>query len=291
MARTRKILAALALSSAALIGGGAHAAGEAPEIARQEWTFGGMTGYFDRAQLQRGFKVYNEVCAACHGMNRMYFRNLGEPGGPEFSEAQVEAIAASKEVQDGPNDDGEMFTRPGKPSDRFPPRWKNAKEAAAANNGAVPPDLSLMAKARTAYREAPWYLVPVNMAVDVATQYQEQGPDYLYALLTGYVDPPADMKMGENMNYNAAYPGHQIAMANPLSDGVVSYGDGTPETVDNYARDVTAFMMWAAEPKLEERKKLGLKVLLYLVILSVLLYLSKKVIWSRAGHSDVAPEK
>ncbi|MDX2264054.1 MAG: cytochrome c1 [Hyphomicrobiales bacterium] len=299
-----------------------HAAGgEHIHIERQDWTFAGMTGYFDRAQLQRGFKIYNEVCSACHGMNRLYFRNLGQPGGPEFSAEQVEAIAASKEVQDGPNDDGEMFMRPGRPADRFPPRWKNAKEAAAANNGAIPPDLSLMAKARTTESGAPWYLMPVSMARDLATQYQEHGPDYLHALLTGYQDPPSYVRgpdgkltklkdgetaekaeqcigvepgedgkpdvckpLGDGLNYNRAYPGHQIAMVNPLSDGVVSYGDGTPETVEQYARDVTAFMMWAAEPKLEERKKLGLKVLLYLIILSALLYLSYKAIWRDIKH-------
>lgn len=287
MASYKNSLAAaafLAATFAASSGPVIAAGGEPIEIERQDWTFGGITGHFDRAQLQRGYKVYKEVCAACHNMKFMYFRNLSQPGGPEFSAEQTEAIAASVEVEDGPNDEGEMFMRPGKPSDRFPLRFKNDKEAAAANNGAVPPDLSLMAKARTVETHAAWYMFPVNMAKDLATQYQESGPDYLHALLTGYVDPPADMQMSEGMNYNKAYPGHQIAMVNPLSDGVVEYEDGTPATVENYSKDVTAFLMWSAEPKLEERKKLGLKVILYLIILSALLYLSKRALWRNVDH-------
>ncbi len=323
MASYTKSLAIVAAFAAALGASTApvHAAGEAAEIERQKWTFSGMTGYFDRAQLQRGYKVYKEVCSACHSMKFMYFRNLGQPGGPEFSAEQVEAIAASVEVEDGPNDDGEMFMRPGKPSDKFPPRFKNDKEAAAANNGAVPPDLSLMAKARTIESNAAWYMFPVNMVKDLATQYQEAGPDYLHALLMGYEDPPSYQRdgsgrlipvkegetvanaeqcvsvergegtapdvcvpLGEGLNYNRAYPGRQIAMVQPIDDGVVDYEDGTPATLENYSKDVTAFMMWAAEPKLEERKKLGLKVLLYLIILSGLLYLSKRALWRNIDH-------
>ncbi|MDZ4790765.1 MAG: cytochrome c1 [Hyphomicrobiales bacterium] len=290
-------------------------------VAKQDWTFGSMTGYFDRAQLQRGYKVYKEVCSACHGMKFMYFRNLSQPGGPEFSAEQTEAIAASVEVEDGPNEEGAMFMRPAKPSDKFPLRFKNDKEAAAANNGAVPPDLSLMAKARTVETHSAWYMFPVNMVTDLATQYQEAGPDYIHALLTGYDDIPSYQRdgsgrltqvkagetvpnaeqcvavqrgegsdpdvctpLGDGLNYNRVYPGHQIAMVNPLSDGVVDYEDGTPATLDNYSKDVTAYLMWSSERKLEERKKLGLKVLLYLIILTGLLYLSKRALWRDVEH-------
>ncbi len=255
-----------------------------PEIARQEWTFGGMTGHYDNEQLRRGFQVYKNVCAACHGLRLLHYRNLSEPGGPEYAEGNVETIAAEAQVQDGPNDDGEMFTRPGKPADRFVSPYPNPKAAAAANGGALPPDLSVIAKARTIERAGPWYLEPLNWISDVTTNYQEQGPDYLHALLTSYGEPPAGMTMAEGMYYNAAFPGHQIAMPAPLSDGVVTYPDGVPATVDNYSRDVAAFLMWTAEPKLEERKRMGLKVLIYLAILAALLYLSKRALWRNVEH-------
>ncbi len=323
MASYKNSIAAIAVLATALSASiaPAWAAGEAVEVERQKWTFGGMTGYFDRAQLQRGYKVYKEVCSGCHSMKFVSFRNLSEPGGPEFSREQTEAIAASVEVPDGPNDEGEMFMRPGKPSDKFPLRYKNAREAAAANNGAVPPDLSLIAKARTVETLSAWYMFPVNMAKDLATQYQEAGPDYIRALLLGYGDVPSYQRdgsgrltpvkagetaakadqcvsvqrgegtdpdictpLGEGLNYNHVFPGHQIAMVKPIDDGAVDYDDGTPATLDNYSKDVTAFLMWSAEPKLEERKRLGLKVLLYLIILSGLLYLSKRALWRDIDH-------
>ncbi len=260
----------------------AHAAGGSGiEIERQDWTFSGMFGYYDRQQLRRGYKVYKNVCAACHGIKFLSFRNLGQPGGPEFPEAVVNQIAAEATVTDGPNDQGEMFERPGRPSDRIPSPFRNKQEARAVNNGAYPPDLSLITKARAVERDIAWYMFPVVMLQDIATQYQEQGSDYLYALLTGYVDPPEGFQLSEGMNYNAAYPGHQIAMAAPLVEGVVEYEDGTPATVEQYAKDVTAFLTWAAEPHMEERKKMGIRVLIYLAILAVLLYLSKRVLWSR----------
>jgi ubiquinol-cytochrome c reductase cytochrome c1 subunit len=276
--------AAAALMALGITGGSLSAAESGVEIHKQSWTFGGMTGHFDRAQLRRGYAVYKGVCAACHGLKYVYFRNLGEPGGPEFSDANVEQFAAAAQVTDGPNDDGEMFQRPGKPADRMPSPYANDKAAAAAQNGAVPPDLSVMAKARTYTRQASWYLEPFNWIADIFTVYQEQGPDYLYALLTGYEDAPAGFQLAPGMNYNKAFPGHQIAMPNPLSDGQVEYADGTPATVENYARDVTAFLMWTAEPKLEERKKMGLKVLVYLIILAGLLYLSKRALWRNVEH-------
>ena len=262
-------------------GGGAH---EAVPVEKQDWTFGGLTGYFDKAQLRRGFMVYKNVCAACHGLRLLSYRNLGQPGGPEFNEANVAQFASEAQVTDGPNDDGEMFQRPGRPSDRFVPPYPNAKAAAAAQNGAVPPDLSVIAKGRTYERHVAWYMEPALWVTDVVTAYQEAGPDYLYALLVGYGEPPAGFNLAPGMNYNKVFPGHQIAMPPPLSDGQVEYTDGTPATVDNYARDVSAFLMWTAEPKLEERKRMGLKVLVYLIILSGLLYLSKRAIWRGVKH-------
>jgi cytochrome c1 len=320
--RSALFLGVMATAAAGYAAYAYAAGGETVEIPRQEWTFAGMTGHFDRAQLQRGFKVYYNVCKACHGMSRLSYRNLSQPGGPEFSAEQVAAIAAEAEVTDGPNEDGEMFTRPGKPTDRFVWAFPNKQAAAAANGGALPPDLSLIVKARTVERNSPWYMFPVNLASDLATQYQEQGADYTFALLMGYADEPpsyvrddsgrlkplpegetndkaekcasvtpgvdgaADVcnPLGSGMNYNKVYSGHQIAMAAPLSDGIVDYEDGTEPTMENYARDVTAFLAWAAEPTMEQRKKLGLQVLVYLVILTVLLYLSKKALWRKIDH-------
>ncbi len=275
---------------ATLIGSSAYAqqAGEGAHepvpVQKQDWTFGGLTGYFDKAQLRRGYMVYKNVCAACHGMRLLSYRNLSQPGGPEFSEANVLQFASEAQVTDGPNDEGEMFQRPGKPSDRFVSPYPNEKAAAAAQNGAVPPDLSLMAKARTYERAGPFYMEPLHWITDIATAYQEQGPDYIHALLTSYADPPPDINLAEGMNYNKVFPGHQIAMPPPLSDGQVEYADGTPGTLDNYAEDVAAFLMWAAEPTLEERKRMGLKVLVYVIILAGLLYLSKRAIWRDVAH-------
>lgn len=242
------------------LAGPANAAGEAPEVEAQSWPFSGFFGRFDRGSLQRGFQVYKEVCASCHGMNLMFYRNLGQQGGPEFSEAQVKAIAAEYEVQDGPNDEGDMFERPALPKDRFKDPFENENQARASNGGAYPPDLSVIAKARP------------------------NGPDYLYALLTGYVDAPSGVEVPDGMNYNKAYPGHMIAMAAPLSDDVVEYSDGTQATTSQMARDVTQFMMWAAEPKLEERKRIGFQVMIYLLILAGLMYFTTKKLWSRVDH-------
>jgi len=275
---------AAALTALVIAGGAASAAEEGAEIHKQDWTFAGIVGHFDRAQLRRGYAVYKGVCSACHGMKQLHFRNLGEPGGPEFSQSNVDQFAADAQVTDGPNDDGEMFQRPGKPADRFPLPYPNDKAAAAAQNGAVPPDLSVMAKARGIERTAAWYTEPAHWISDVVTAYQEAGPDYITALLTGYSEPPAGMQMAPGMNFNKAFPGHQIAMPMPLSDGQVDYTDGTPATVANYAKDVSAFLMWAAEPKLEERKRMGLKVMVYLIILAGLLYLSKRALWRNVEH-------
>jgi cytochrome c1 len=234
----------------------------APEIARQSWSFTPPFGTFDNAQLQRGFQVYKEVCASCHSMRLLSYRNLGEPGGPEFSPKAVEVLASQVQVSDGPNEKGEMFQRPAQPSDRFRSPFANDQLARLANNGALPPDLSVMAKARPG------------------------GPDYIYALLTGYHPAPQGFELAQGMHYNEAFPGHQIAMPPPLSDGVIAYTDGTKPTVDNYARDVSAYLMWAAEPKLEERHKTGARVMIFLVVFVVIMYLAKRTVWARLKHSN-----
>lgn len=281
-----KCVAALALAGGmALASAPALAAGAGPNIEKQDWSFAGVFGHYDRAQLQRGFQVYKEVCSACHGMRLLSYRNLSQTGGPEFSEDQVKAISADYITIDGPDEDGEMFERAALPKDRFASPYRNVQESRAANGGAYPPDLSLIAKARNAYQETSFG--PMKWATDIVTGYQEGGPDYIYALLTGYPEDgeaPEGFELGDGMNYNAAYPGHQIAMAQPIYEDGVEYRDGTSATVSQQSKDVAAFLMWAAEPTLEERKRLGIRVMLYLIILSVLLYLAKRSVWARLHH-------
>ncbi len=284
-----KRLGGLALGGLALamtLGlGAAQAAGEAgPKIEPQNWTFGGFRGYFDNAQLQRGFLVYKEVCSSCHGLKRLSFRNLSEKGGPEFPDDGTKSLAATYQIVDGPNDQGKMFKRPARLSDAIPTPFSNDAEARAANNGALPPDLSLMAKARGIEVDRHFLAVPFAMVKDVANGYQEAGPDYIYALLTGYEKAPASMKLELGMHYNKYFPGQQIAMTAPLVDGQVKYTDGTPATVVNYARDTAAFLAWAADPKLEERKRMGMLVMLYLLITTILLYLAKRRTWTKVPH-------
>ena len=198
--------------------------------------------------------MYKEVCAACHGLSRVAIRNLQELG---FSESEVKALAAGYTVKDGPGDDGEMFERPGKPSDRFPSPYANEQAARAAQNGAYPPDLSLIIKAR------------------------QGGADYVYSLLTGYEAAPAGVTLPEGMHYNAAFPGHQIAMAPPLSDGRVEFDDGTASTLDQQARDVVNFLQWAAEPEMEHRKQMGVKVLMFLAVFTAVAYCAMKRVWAK----------
>jgi cytochrome c1 len=262
-----------------LSGATAYAAGETVNPPRQKWSFAGPFGHYDNNQLQRGFQIYQNVCAACHGMTRLSFRNLAEKGGPEFKPEQIKELAAKWPIQvkDGPNDKGEMFERPARAADRFPSPHANEQAAKAANGGAAPPDFSVLAKARTYTRGFPLFLV------DIISQYQEQGPDYIYALLAdGYLNegekPPIEVETG--LNYNKYMAGQKIAMASPLSDGQVEYTDGSPATKAQYAKDVTAFMMWAAEPKLEERKQLGFRVLIFLIVFAGLLYYTKKKVWA-----------
>lgn len=241
-----------------------------PDPPRQSWSFYGPFGKFDQAQLQRGYQVYREVCANCHSMKLVAFRDLAAKGGPDFSEGQVKTLAATFKVKDGPNQTGEMFERPGRPSDYFPSPFPNP-EAAAAALGAPPPDMSLLAKARDYERGFPLFLV------DAVTQYQEEGVDYIYAILNGYTKP-------DDPNFNLYFPGHHIAMPAPLSDGAVAYTDGAPKTLQQYAKDVSAFLMWAAEPKMEARKSLGFAVLIYLAVFAVLLFIIKKRIWAKIPH-------
>lgn len=279
VAKTKKkgfiTFAAALLAFAGLFGmaSSARAAEGGPKPAELRWSFSGPFGTYDRAQLQRGLQVYREVCAACHGLSLVAFRTLGQPGGPEFSAAQVAAIAAEYKIKDGPNDQGEMFERPGRPADHFPSPFPNEQAAQAAMGGVAPPDLSVMAKARTYERGFPTFLF------DIVTQYQEAGVDYMAALLDGYQDAPAGFTLPDGRYYNKYFPGHTIAMPPPLSDGQVSYTDGTPTTVAQYAKDVTAFLAWAAEPHLEARKRMGMQVMIYLLVFATLLYLTKKQIW------------
>jgi cytochrome c1 len=275
------LLAAAALSAAPQA---VEAAGEAVHIERQKWPFSGPFGQFDRAQLQRGFQVYQEKCIACHELKRLSFRNLAEPGGPEFPEASVKGLAATwpNKVTDGPNDDGKMFQRGGLLSDRIPPIYPNEPFARSIHNGALPPDLTLITKARGIETHAPWYTHPFLMLRDVINGYQEGGADYLYALLTGYGNPPGNMKLADGMHYNKAFPGHQIAMVAPLAkDNFVRYQDGSGSLEQN-ARDIAAFLSWAGDPKHDARKRMGWLVMLYLLITSVLLYFGKKRLWASA---------
>ena len=230
---------------------------EKVEYLKTDWTFKGLFGKFDRASLQRGYQVYTEVCAACHSMKYLSYRNLSEKGGPEFSVAQAKAIAASFEVTDGPNSDGEMFNRPGKLSDKFVMPYENVKAAQAANGGAYPPDMSVLVKARGG------------------------GVDYIYSLLQGYEEAPSGMILDEGVHYNKYMYGNKIKMSAPLSDGIIEYSDGTNASVEQMSKDVITFLMWAAEPSLEARHQMGFKAIVYLIILTILVYFSMKRIWSR----------
>ena len=240
------------------------------------YSFEGPFGHFDRGQLQRGYKVYKEVCSACHSMRLISFRNLADHGGPGFSEAQVKALAATFTVKDGPGEDGEMFDRPGIPADRFPSPFANEQAARNANGGALPPDLSLITKAR-----AGWYGTINQLFNGIG------GPEYVHAVLTGYEEPPAELAKDapEGKHYNPYFAnGHWITMAQPITDGQVTFDDGAPNTIDDMARDVSAFLAWTAEPKLEERKSMGFATIIYLAILAVLLYFVKQKIWAKVEH-------
>ncbi len=232
----------------------AYAAGGHAELKQVDWAFDGPFGRFDKPAIQRGFQVYKEVCSNCHSMRLVPFRKLTEIG---FSEAEVKSLAAGYSIKDGPNDDGDMFDRPGRPSDKFPSPYANEKAARAANQGALPPDMSLLYKAR------------------------ENGANYIYSIVTGYGDAPHGITVPEGSHYNPYFPGGIIKMAQPCKDQTVTYQDGTTATLDQEARDVVNFLQWAAEPEMEARKRMGIKVMLFLGVMTVLFYLAKKRIWSK----------
>ena len=235
----------------------AHSAGEKVDLLKTDWSFKGYLGKFDRGSLQRGYQVYTEVCASCHSMKYLSYRNLSEKGGPEFTEEQAKAIASNFEVTDGPNSDGEMFTRPAKLSDKFVMPYANVEEAKISNGGAYPPDMSVLVKARSG------------------------GADYIYSVLLGYEDPPEGMILDDGVYYNKYMYGNKIKMPAPLSDDLIEYTDGTKATAEQMSKDVTNFLMWSAEPHLEQRHKTGFRVIAYLIILTVLVYFTMKKIWSR----------
>ena len=222
------------------------------KIPKHKWSFSGITGTFDRASVQRGFQVYTEVCSGCHSMNLLYYRDLIDIG---FSEEQVKVIAAEYTVMDGPNDEGEFYERPARPSDKFVSPYTNEQEARISNNGSYPPDLSVITKAR------------------------KYGVDYIYYLLLGYEDPPEGFELGEGMSYNKWMDGNQIAMTQPLDDEYVDYEDGTPNTLSQLSEDVVTFLAWSAEPELEIRKSIGIKVILFFIIVGFLFYLMKQKLW------------
>jgi ubiquinol-cytochrome c reductase cytochrome c1 subunit len=257
----KQFIVAATLACIAALGGSSQPAraAEAPPVPRQSWSFQGVFGTFDRAAVQRGFQVYKEVCAVCHSLKYVAFRDLQAIG---YTEDQVRGIAAAwpLQVTDGPDDTGQMFQRPARASDRFPHPFPNDQAARAANNGALPVDLSLLAKARIG------------------------GPDYLYAVLTGYVPAPPQFQVMPGLYYNAYFPGHQIAMPQPLHPDQVTYADNTPATVEQMSHDVATFLMWAAEPHLEERHRMGFKVMLFLLVTTGVFYAVKRRIWSRIHH-------
>lgn len=241
-------VALMAVTNPALANSGAM------EPKQMEWAFDGAFGKFDKPSIQRGFQVYKEVCSACHSLKRVPFRKLTDVG---FSEAEVKSLATSYQIHDGPNDSGEMFDRPGRPSDHFPSPYANDNAARNSNGGALPPDQSLLIKSR------------------------EDGPNYIYSLLTGYGQtPPEEHLVPEGAHYNPYFPGGNIKMAQPLHDDAVTYQDGTKATVDQEAHDIVNFLQWAAEPEMEERKHMGVHVMLFLGIMTCFFYLVKKRVWS-----------
>jgi len=237
------------------------------EFIKNDWSFEGIFGTFDRSSLQRGYQVYQEVCSGCHSIQHLSYRNLSEKGGPEFSLDEAKAIAAQFEVTDGPNDDGEMFTRPRRLSDKFVNPFPNIQAATAANGGAYPPDMSVLVKAR------------------------KGGADYIYSLLLGYEEVPAGYELDDGVYYNKYIPGNKIMMSKPLSEGAVEYSDGTQATEAQMAKDVVTFLTWAAEPNLEARHKMGFKVFIFLIILLTLVYFSKQKVWSRLDSKKDSDQK
>lgn len=268
MRALKHIAAALALAAGAILTGGlltgsalAQEGGtqshEEPTLKSVDWSFDGFFGTFDRAAAQRGYQIYNEVCSTCHSLRLLYYRNLAGLG---YTPEEVAAFASQKTVTAGPDDSGNMFERPALPSDHFVSPFANEPAARAANNGALPPDLSLIVEAR------------------------EDGPDYVYSFLTGFADPPPDFTLMPGMYYNEAFPGHQVAMPDMVNDGGVTYAHGVEATEEQQAYDVVNFLTWAAEPNLEQRKALGVRVVLFLVVFTALMYAVKRKVWADVAH-------
>ena len=237
------------------------------DFIKTNWSFKGVFGTFDRASLQRGYQVYQEVCAGCHSVQHLSYRNLFEEGGPEFSKEEAKAIASQFEIEDGPNSDGEMFMRPARLSDNFVKPYPNVEASTAANGGAYPPDMSVLVKARAG------------------------GADYIYSLLLGYEEAPSDFELDDGVYYNKYMPGNKIKMSEPISDDIVEYSDGTETTKAQISKDVTAFLVWASEPHLESQHRMGFKTIIYLIILITLVYMSKKKVWSRFGSKEEEEEE
>ena len=231
------------------------------------WSFEGIFGTFDRAALQRGYQVYTEVCSGCHSVKHLSYRNLSEKGGPEFSIEEAKAIAAVFEVEDGPNADGEMFLRTGRLSDNFVDPYPNEQASIAANGGAYPPDMSVLTKARAG------------------------GANYIYSLLLGYEESPQNIQLDDGVYYNKYMAGNKIKMSEPISDGIVEYSDGTEATKEQVAKDVTAFLVWVAEPHLESQHRMGFKVIIYLIILITLVFMSKQKVWAKFGSQKEEEEE
>lgn len=285
MIKTKSIIGALLVSILLTAVPAAAQEGHAtPEIKKEAWSFSGPLGTFDRNQLQRGFQVFKEVCSSCHSARLLAFRNLAEPGGPEFTAGQVKALAAEYEITDPSAEGGK---RPGIAADRWPSPFATEKDAQDANGGVAPPDMSVLAKARGTSQPFPWWIL------NYFTAYSEGGPDYIHALLNGYHDEvpptaPAGYELPEGKHYNDFFPGHSISMAPPLSDGAITYEEGehgsVPLTVDQYSRDVSAFLMWVAEPKMVERKEAGFRVMAFLLLFAGLMYLVKRKVWAKVEH-------
>ena len=237
------------------------------DFIKNDWSFDGIFGTFDRASLQRGYQVYAEVCSGCHSVQHLSYRNLSEKGGPEFSVEEAKIIASQFEIEDGPNSDGEMFLRPARLSDNFVKPYPNVEASTAANGGAYPPDMSVLAKARAG------------------------GADYIYSLLLGYEEAPAGLELDEGVYYNKYMPGQKIKMSEPISDGIVDYSDGTAASKEQISKDITAFLVWASEPHLESQHRMGFKSIFYLIILITLVYLSKKKVWARFSSSSKEEEE
>jgi len=253
----RKLLAAAALVAAVGLGGTAARAQELSDLPKQKWTFDGPFGAFDLASVQRGLGVYLNVCSNCHSMTLLHYRDLAGIG---LSPEQIKAVAASVQVPLGLDDQGQPLIGPGTPASQFRSPFANPQAARAALNGALPPDLSVIVNAR------------------------EGGPDYVYSILTGFVQTPSSFHLQDGMYYNKMYPGHQIGMPQPLRDDTVEYTDGTKPTLDQEAHDVVTFLTWAANPETVERKRMGVRVVLFLVFMTGLTYAVKRKVWSDVHH-------